>query len=159
MSASDSGRGRRSTRALTPTLEGLDQRVVLSASLGPSLGSFLAPGVTIPAVSGTSAVVGPVATVESVVSNQLDFDFNTIPATSRAQAASTANLVSTRVYNQPLIRFLLGRQDTYTLLTSAVTDWDGAAGTSYSDAGPILESALATASKKPGPNAPTASRG
>ncbi len=66
MSASDSGRGRRSTRALIPTLEGLDQRVVLSAALGPSLGSFLAPGVTIPAVSGTSAVVGPVATVEFV---------------------------------------------------------------------------------------------
>jgi hypothetical protein len=154
MSGRESGRGHRSTRGLTPTLEGLDQRELLSAAVGPELGSFLAPGTTIPRVPGTSAIVGPVTTVSSFLSGQLGTDLTSIPTVSKIAGAPTSNLVATNAFNQPLIKRLLSRQDTYTLLSTAVSDWDGAAGTSYTATGPILNSALATASKKPALNAP-----
>jgi hypothetical protein len=126
---------------------------LLSAAVGPQLGSFLAPGTTIPKVPGASAVVGPVTTVATFLSDQLGTDLTSIPTVSKTAGAPTNNLVATKVFNQPLIRRLLSRQDTYTLLDSAVTDWNGAAGESYTATGPILDSALSTASKKPALNA------
>ena len=154
MSGRESGRGHRWSRGLIPTVEGLDRRELLSAAVGPELGSFLAPGTTIPQVPGTSAVVGPVTTVGLFLSNQLGTDITSIPTVSKIAGAPTNNLVATRAFNQPLIRSLLSRQDTYTLLSTAVNDWDGAAGTSYTATGPILDSALLTASKQPALNAP-----
>jgi hypothetical protein len=143
----ESGLGRRSTRGLIPKLEGLDQRVLLSAAVGPELGSFLAPGTTIPKVPGTSAIVGPIAGVNSFLSNELGTGI------AGVQTASF-NRVATQVFNQPLIRSLLSRQDTYDLVGSAVTDWGTAAGDAYTSTGPILTSALSTASRQPALNAP-----
>jgi len=154
MSGRESGRVHRSTRGLIPTLEGLDPRVLLSAAVGPELGSFLAPGTAIPKFAGTSAVVGPVTTVGAFLSDQLGTDLTSIPTVSKIAGAPTNNLVATKAFNQPLIRSLLSRQDTYTLLSTAVDDWNGAAGASYTATGPILDSALSTASKQPALNAP-----
>jgi hypothetical protein len=154
MSGRESGRGHRLTRGRPPTLERLDPRLLLSAGIGPSIGSFLAPGTTIPKVPGTSAIVGPLTAVDSLLSNELGTAMSNVEAVSQAQMPSATNLVATKVVSQPLIRSLLSRQDTYTLLNSALTDLGGAAGDSYTATGPILASALSTATKQTGPNAP-----
>jgi hypothetical protein len=147
MSGSESGRDHRSPRGLTPTLEVLDERMLLYAGVGPSLGPFLAPGTTIPVVPGTSAVVGPVTAIDSLLTDELGAGIAGVKTVAN-------NLVATQVVNNSLIRSLLGHEDTYTLLNSALTDWGSAAGDAYTATGPILTSALSTASRTAGPNAP-----
>jgi len=151
----DGGRPRTS-RNLILTFEGMDPRALPSAGVGPTLGSFLAPGTKIPKVATTSAVVNPQAAVGSFLTSLIGPGVSDAQAASQAQQTGSMNLVANQVAKQPLVNSLLSRQDTYDLLNAALSDSNGAAGSSYSDTSTILASALKTATHRPAPNAPRA---
>ncbi len=140
----------RPSRSRVLTFEGMDQRALPSTGVGPSLGSFLAPGTKIPKVTTSAVPVNPQTGVDSFLTNLIGSGVQD----AQAQQQSGTNLVANQVVKQPLISKLLSSQDTYDLLNSALADSNGAAGSSYTDTSAILTSALKTSSNRPAPNAP-----
>jgi hypothetical protein len=107
----------------------------------------------IPSVPGPVVVVGAQTSVTNLLSTQLDTDLTTVPTVSKVAGAHTTNAVASQVINQQFIRLILSRQDTYSLLNTAVSDWGGAPGTAYTSTGGLIDAALSTSTKQSALNA------
>ena len=136
MAGRESGRGRRSTeKHFCPRVEGLDQPGFCSQPRWT--GARLVPRRVDIHSQGSWHVRhrGPGTAVSSFLATQLGSDFSTIPGVP-VSGAPTSNAVASQVLNQTFIRQVLSRQDTFSLLGTAVTDWGGA-GNTYSSTGPL----------------------
>jgi hypothetical protein len=147
--------GLRRARRIGLSVEGLDKKVLLAGAVGPPLGPYLAAATTLPAVTSLQTIVNPHFAINTFLSGQLGSEVNSVQAAADAQGASENNVVANRVISQSFIHSILGVQDTYTLLDSAVTATGGVLSGVYSATGPILTNALLTGSAHAGPNAPS----
>jgi len=118
---------------MTPTLEGLDPRELLSAGrVGANLGPFLAPGKSVPRVSTPAVIVNPHNAINEFLAAQIGPGINTVEEQVAANGSSENARVASQVLSNPLVHSVLGLQDTYTLLGSVSTTALGATPTSTS---------------------------
>ena len=141
---------------MTPLLEGLDTRVLLSwGGNGPELGSFVAPAVNSPRASRPSLTVDPHLTINHFLGNRLGPGLDRIARQVELQESDSNNQVFERVLSQRFVHAILSHKDTYTLLGSAVPAGGGALQAQvFSATGPILTEALRSGLSQPTPNAP-----
>jgi hypothetical protein len=117
-------RGPRPARRLTPRVEGLAARALLSAGgLGPPLGRFIAPGVLAP--TAIARRIQPALHVDphNAVNRQLDSGllgpgFDRVALQVQLQGTPTANTLADRVLARPFVHSVLRDNDTYTLLNN-----------------------------------------
>jgi hypothetical protein len=146
--------GARRARRMALGVEGLEIKVLLHGAVGPPLGPYLAAATSLPQVTSLQTIVDPHFAINAFLSAQLGSAVNGVQQQADLQGASENNLVANQVVSQPFIHSVLSRQDTYTLLGSAVSATGGAFSEVYSETGPILSNALLTGSFHAGPNAP-----
>ena len=146
--------GARRPRRIALGVEGLEIKVLPTGAVGPPLGPYLAAATTLPKVTSLQTIVNAHFAINDFLTAQLGSAVNVVQQQADAQGASENNRVANQVVSQPFIHNVLSRQDTYTLLGSAVTATDGALSSVYSATGPILANALLTGSSPAGPNAP-----
>ena len=134
-------------------VEALEMKA-LPGAVGPALGPYLAAATSLPRISTPYSTVSPHVGIEDFLSNQLGAGVDGVQQQADLQDAADNNLVANQVVSQSFIHAVLGDQDTYTLLGSAVSATGGALTGVYSATGPILTNALLTGSSHFGPNAP-----
>ncbi len=153
MWGNNSRTGARSARRMALCVEGLDIKT-LPGAVGPPLGPYLAAATSLPKVTSQQTIVEPHFAVNAFLSTQLGSAVDGVQQQAELQGASENNLVANQVVSQPFIHAVLSKQDTYTLLDSALSATGGALSGVYSATGPILANALLTGSSHAGPNAP-----
>lgn len=141
---------------MTPLVEGLDTRVLLSwGGVGPELGSFVAPGVNSPRATRPSLTVDPHTTINHFLGNRLGPGLDRVARHVELQEGDSNNQVFERVLSQKFVHAILSRKDTYTLLGSAVPAGEGGLQSQvYQATGPVLTEALRSGLSQPAPNAP-----
>ncbi len=145
----------RPARRLALGFEGLDIRDLPSGgTVGPPLGPYVAPATTVPRVLSPPAIVVPNLAVNEFLATQLGPGVASVQEQADVQGAWQNTLAVNQVLSQPFITAVLGRQDTYTLLGSAVSATGGTLSEVYSATAPLVVNALQTGSSHGGPNAP-----
>ena len=107
------------SRRMTPLLEGLDTRVLLSwGGVGPRLGHFVAPAAALPRGIRPAITVDPHRTINHFLGNRLGPGVDRISRQVELQGGASNNLVAEQVLAQKAIHSILSHRDTYTLLNS-----------------------------------------
>jgi hypothetical protein len=117
--------GDRTPRRLTPTVERLDIRELLSG-VGANLGPYLAPANTVPRVSSPAVIVDPHTSINMFLAAQIGSGVNTVEQQVEANNSSKNAQVADLILTNPFIHSVFSRQDVYTLLGSISTTTLGA---------------------------------
>ncbi len=144
------------SRRMTPLVEALDTRVLLSwGGVGPRLGSYVAPAANSPRASRPSLTIDPHTTINHFLGNRLGPGLDRVARQVELQGGASNNEVAGRVLSQRFVHAILSRKDTYTLLGSAVPAGGGGLQSDvYAATGPVLTEALRSGLSQPAPNAP-----
>ena len=146
---------RRKLRRAIAAIERLDQRELLAGSaVGHSLGTVLVPAVTVPRDNKPATLVNPQPAINNFLIAELGSGLSTVVKQSQILGGTSNNLVANQVLTEPFVANVLGRQDTYTLLASALGVAGGPFASVYPATAPVVVDALKTASSRPAPNAP-----
>ncbi|MDB5349056.1 MAG: hypothetical protein JWN86_303 [Planctomycetota bacterium] len=114
--------GHRTPRHLTPAVEGLDTRKLLSAGrVGANLGPYLSPGNMVPRVSSPAVIVDPHHSINTFLAAQIGSGVDTVEQQVAAKGSSKNAQVADVILSNPFIHSVFSRQDTYTLLGSVAT--------------------------------------
>jgi hypothetical protein len=119
------------------------------------LGPYVNAATSLPKISAPGKPVNPHTAVDDFLATQLGPGLTGVQQQAEAQSASSSNLVANQILAQTFIHSILGRQDTYTLLNSALSDTGGQFSSIYSATGPVVADALLTGSFHSGPNSPS----
>jgi hypothetical protein len=111
-------RGRRPQRRLTPEVERLDTRELLSHGIGHPVGPFATPNPFLLRVSHPAQFVPAHPAILKELSAVLGPGIDTIEAKLTFQTQAQQNPLEAKVASQPFVNSTFSRLDTYTLLTS-----------------------------------------
>jgi hypothetical protein len=107
------------TRRLTPLVELLDRRELLTAGgLTKSLGSYVVPSPTGPPVTQVPKVVNPHVSIEQLLSTILGPGLSQVEAASPSLGNSPQAVLKQTVLNQSYVHSILSNQAVYTLFGS-----------------------------------------
>jgi hypothetical protein len=119
MSGRKSARAAWASRRVSPLVEGLERREVMSSGgLSKSLGSYVVPSDNGPKITHAAAVVNPHTSIDNLLATILG------PGTTQVQAGSSSlgkvpqAVLKQTVLNQPSVHSILSDGDVYTLFNS-----------------------------------------
>ena len=120
MSGRKSVRGTWASRRLSPRVEGLDRRELMTAGglVHNSLGPYVVPSQFGPRVTQPAKVVNPHASIDQFLSTTLGPGLDKVQATSKSLGDSPRAVLKQTVLDQSYVHSILSNGDVYTLFGS-----------------------------------------